>query len=187
MNFVTGNENKFKEASAILKIELPDVEIRQIKLDLPELQGEPEEIVTAKLKIALEKTKGPLVVDDVSLCFNALHGLPGPYIKSFLTKLGREGLFSMIKNCEDHSAYAQCIFGLMKKKREEPKLFFGKTPGLIVAPRGDNNFGWDPIFLPHGYDKTYAELDKEVKNSISHRFKALHEMAQWIKNNPEYL
>ena len=54
----------------------------------------------------------------------------------------------------------------------EPILFIGKTEGLIVKARGDNNFGWDPIFQPDGYDKTYAELDKDIKNKISHRFKA---------------
>lgn len=52
----------------------------------------------------------------------------------------------------------------------EPKIFVGQTPGQIIQPRGQTTFGWDPVFLPDGYDQTYAELDKAVKNKISHRY-----------------
>ena len=52
----------------------------------------------------------------------------------------------------------------------EPIVFVGRTPGQIVEPRGKTTFGWDPVFLPDGYDQTYAELDKSVKNTISHRY-----------------
>jgi inosine triphosphate pyrophosphatase len=185
--FVTGNAKKFSEASAILKSQLPEFEIRQLSIELPELQGEPEEITANKLKYALQQSKGPVVVEDTSLCFNAYHGLPGPYIKHFLGKMGCPGLSKMVQNFEDHSGYAQCIFGLGKKKGEEPKIFVGRTCGTIVEPRGDNKFGWDPVFQPDGFDKTYAELDVEVKNQISHRYKALKEMCDWIKANPDYL
>jgi inosine triphosphate pyrophosphatase len=187
LNFVSGNLKKYEEVCAILKPELPDVEIKQITIDIPELQGEPEEIVRNKLRLALDKAKGPLIVEDTSLCFNALHGLPGPYIKSFLTKLGPSGLYKMVKPYDDQTAYAQCIFGMAKGKRDEPKIFIGKTDGEIVDPRGPNNFGWDPTFQPKGFDKTYAEMDSEVKNSISHRYKALRELLDWLKNHPDYI
>lgn len=186
LNFVTGNANKFREASQIIKAELPELEIVQVDIDLPELQGDPDEIVRAKLNLALQKTKGPLVVEDTSLCFNALCGLPGAYIKAFLTKLGREGLYKMVEKYDDHTAYAQCIFGLSRNVEDEAKIFVGKTDGEIVAPRGGSNFGWDPVFLPKGFDKTYSELDSDVKNSISHRYKALKELITWIKENPNY-
>lgn len=52
----------------------------------------------------------------------------------------------------------------------EPKIFVGRTPGQIIQPRGQTTFGWDPVFLPDGYDQTYAELDKKIKNTISHRY-----------------
>lgn len=51
----------------------------------------------------------------------------------------------------------------------EPKIFVGRTPGRVVQPKGETTFGWDPVFLPDGFDQTYAELDKKVKNTISHR------------------
>ena len=187
LKFVSGNAKKFEEIKAILKMYLPQVEVVQIKIDLPELQGEPEDIVKEKLKIALEKTSGPLIVEDTSLCFSALNGLPGPYIKSFLTKLGTAGLYKMISSYEDHSGYAMCIMGMAKSTGEEANIFIGRTYGNIVDPRGPNNFGWDPVFQPDGFDKTYAEMDSHTKNHISHRYKALNGLISFIASNPEYL
>ncbi|KAF3616304.1 Inosine triphosphate pyrophosphatase [Capsicum chinense] len=74
---------------------------------------------------------------------------------------------------EDKTAYAMCIFSLALGPNTEPMTFVGKTLGRIVPARGPNDFGWDPIFEPHGYDQTYAEMPKEEKNKISHRGKAL--------------
>lgn len=63
------------------------------------------------------------------------------------------------------------------------KLFKGVTKGEIVSPpRGPRDFGWDPIFQPDGYDKTYAELPKETKNEISHRYRALNELRNYFLN-----
>lgn len=186
--FVSGNKKKFEEIEAIMKPELPYIDIKQVNIDLPELQGEPEEIVKAKLNVALESHKGPLIIEDTSLCFNSLKGLPGPYIKSFLTKLGTNGLYNMIKNNEDQTGYAQCILGLGKSKEDNNKqLFIGQTHGKIVSPRGPNNFGWDPVFEPNGHNETYAEMNKDLKNSLSHRYKAVYQLIEFIKNNPDYL
>lgn len=70
---------------------------------------------------------------------------------------------------DDKSAYAQCIFAYTPDADTEPVIFDGRTPGRIVPAQGDNNFGWDPIFMPDGFSETYAELDKDIKNTISHR------------------
>lgn len=67
-----------------------------VKLDLPELQGEPEEISKEKCRLAAKEVGGAVMVEDTSLCFNALGGLPGPYIKWFLEKLGHDGLNRML-------------------------------------------------------------------------------------------
>lgn len=116
---------------------------------------------------------GPVLVEDTCLCFNSLKGLPGPYIKWFLQKIGHEGLNNLLLAYEDKSAYALCVFSLALGPNEEPLTFLGETPGKIVLPRGPNDFGWDPIFQPDGYDLTYAEMPKEEKNKISHRSRAL--------------
>ncbi|GMP77728.1 hypothetical protein CsSME_00033902 [Camellia sinensis var. sinensis] len=170
VTFVTGNAKKLEEVRAILGDSIP---FRSIKLDLPELQGEPEDISKEKARLAAKRVNGPVLVEDTCLCFNALKGLPGPYIKWFLEKIGHEGLNNLLMAYEDKSAYALCVFSLALGPEIEPITFMGKTPGKIVPPRGPNDFGWDPIFQPDGYDQTYAELPKEEKNKISHRSRAL--------------
>ena len=190
INFVSGNKNKLKELSDIFNENFKDIEIKQLDIDLPELQGLPEDIVKGKLKLALEKAKklkGPILVEDTSLCFNGYGGLPGPYIKYFLKNIKPEGLYKMACVFDDHTAYAQSIYGLQKNKKEEPHLFIGRTPGEIVSPRGPNNFGWDPCFQPKDYKQTYAEMGEEEKNKISHRGRSTNAMINWIKENPEIL
>ena len=190
INFVSGNKNKLKELSDIFKENFKDIEIKQLDIDLPELQGLPEDIVKGKLKLALEKAKnlkGPILVEDTSLCFNGYGGLPGPYIKYFLKNIKPEGLYKMACVFDDHTAYAQSIYGLQKNKKEEPHLFIGKTPGEIVSPRGPNSFGWDPCFQPKDYKQTYAEMGEEEKNKISHRGRSTNAMINWIKEHPEIL
>ena len=173
LTFVTGNPGKLREAMAIFGEDLP-WKLISSKLDLPEFQGEPDEISIEKCKIARERVKGPVLIEDTCLCFNALKGLPGPYIKWFLDKLGHDGLNKLLAGFEDKSAYALCTFAFHSGKKEDDiVLFRGRTDGTIVPPRGDTKFGWDPIFQPVGYSKTFAELDGESKNAISHRSKAL--------------
>ena len=90
ISFITGNPNKLREFGQIIGDVSPFV-FDSKSIDLPEYQGEPEEIAVAKCKTALEIAKSPVLIEDTSLCFNALHGLPGPYIKWFLDKLKPEG------------------------------------------------------------------------------------------------
>ena len=133
------------------------------------------------------KAKGnPILVEDTSLCFNSYGGLPGAYIKYFLNNIKPQGLYKMICAFDDHSAYAQSIFGLQKNKKGGPILFIGKTEGEIVEPRGSFDFGWDPCFLPKGFNKTYGEMSKDEKNEISHRGKSVNAMIKFFKENPDF-
>eukprot|EP01121_Diplochlamys_sp_Union-15-3_P002782 TRINITY_DN1258_c0_g1_i2.p1 TRINITY_DN1258_c0_g1~~TRINITY_DN1258_c0_g1_i2.p1 ORF type:complete len:232 (+),score=59.20 TRINITY_DN1258_c0_g1_i2:77-697(+) len=182
--FVTGNQNKLKEMKAILGDEIP---LTSLDIDLPELQGEPETISKEKCRIAVNQVNGPVFVEDTSLCFNALGGLPGPYIKWFLDKLGHDGLNKLISGWTDKTAYVLCAISFSPGPGTEPKTFFGRVEGSIVPPRGPKDFGWDPIFLPDGYDKTYAELDKDIKNNMSHRKKAAEQLKEFLLQNKHLL
>ena len=84
-------------------------------------------------------------------------------------------------NYSDKSAEAKCIFAYIENKDSQIHLFTGITKGNIVSPSGQLNFGWDPIFLPKGYSETYAEMDNETKNSISHRCKALQLLKEFLR------
>lgn len=178
ITFVTGNEKKLEEFVTILGKNFPR-EVKNMKVDLPEYQGEIDEICVSKCRTAADIIKGPVIIEDTCLCFKAMKGLPGPYIKWFLDKLGPEGLYQMLHGWEDKTAEALCTFAYCAGEPEDPVLLFqGRTDGTIVSPRGPRDFGWDACFQPLGSDKTYAELPKEVKNQISHRSKALKKLKE---------
>lgn len=181
--FVTGNAKKLEEVVAILGDSFPFRVVSQ-KIDLPEYQGEPDDISRLKCQAAAELIKAPVIVEDTCLCFNALGGLPGPYIKWFLEKIGPEGLYKMLVGFEDKNAEAVCTFAYSSGNPEdEVLLFHGRTLRTIVEPRGERTFGWDPCFQPKGYTQTYGELDSSVKNTISHRFKALDALREYFVND----
>ncbi|KAJ5540631.1 Inosine triphosphate pyrophosphatase [Penicillium pulvis] len=175
LNFITGNKNKLSEVRAILG---NVIEVDSQAVDVPEIQGTIEEIAKEKARRASEAINGPALTEDTALEFHALKGLPGPYIKSFLESVGNEGLNKMLDGFEDRTAEAVCTFAFCRAPGTEPLIFQGRTRGTIVRPRGPTNFGWDPIFEYEG--KTYAEMDKEAKNVISHRYKALMKLQQWL-------
>ena len=101
--------------------------------------------------------------------------------KDFLGSVGRAGLWKMIQNFDDKTAYAQCIFAFCEGPDAEPIVFTGRCTGQIVEPRGENMFGWDPIFQPDGHDQTFAEMPLAVKNPISHRGHALELVKKFLE------
>ncbi|RDW61920.1 non-canonical purine NTP pyrophosphatase [Aspergillus mulundensis] len=173
LNFITSNKNKLAEVRAILG---NVVDIQSQAVDVPEIQGTIEEIAKAKCRHAACAVRGPVLTEDTALEFHAFEGLPGP--KSFLEALGHEGLNKMLDSFESRGAEAVCTFAFSSGPGSEPILFQGRTEGAIVRPRGPTNFGWDPIFEHEG--KTFAEMTKEEKNKISHRYKALVKLQQWL-------
>lgn len=175
VNFITGNKNKLAEVQAILS---STIDVQSQKLDLIEVQGTLEEVTLDKCRRAAEQIQSPVLVEDTCLCFNALKGLPGPYIKWFMESIGHDGLNNMLAAYEDKSARAVCTFGYSAGPGSEPILFQGVTDGKIVPARGPANFGWDAVFEYEG--ETYAEMEKAAKNKISHRFKALEKLQAWF-------
>lgn len=190
ITFVTGNQNKLKEVVAILGGEesaegskVGNFTITNQSLDLEEVQGTIDEVTIHKAQSAAKLIGGPVLVEDTCLAFKAFNDLPGPYIKWFLAGVGLQGLVDMLYKFEDKGAKAVCTFGYCEGPGKEVKLFQGITHGLIVVSRGHQNFGWDSIFEPEGFNQTYAEMDKEVKNTISHRFRALDKVKAYLLSN----
>lgn len=181
LTFVTGNAHKLEEVKSILGMNFP-LELINLKLDLPELQGEINHVSIQKCQEAAHRLKKPVLIEDTSLCFNAWNGLPGPYVKCFLEKIQPEGLTKLLTGWEDKSAEAVCTFAYCSGecKDSDVVLFQGRAKGSIVDRRGSNDFGWGYIFQPDGFQQIYGELPKHVKNSISHRYKALIELKKYF-------
>lgn len=175
--FATTNKEKIKEAQEILGIH-----IEGIGLDIAETQSlEPKKVAVNKALAYFQKLQQPLFVEDVSLTFNSLNGLPGPYIDGFFTALGNEGLIKILSPFKDKSATAQTTLTYVDQD-QEPISFVGQVEGTISQqPLGENGFGWDPIFIPNGHIKTFAQMTKEEKNSFSMRRLALIQMQKYLK------
>jgi len=186
--FVTGNANKLREVKAILQKGASGssaaIEVQSKEVDLPEIQGSTQEVAYAKVKQAAEILQGPCITEDTALCFKALGGLPGPFIKYFLKELGHEGLNTMLQGFPTAEATALCTFGYCAGPGAEPILFEGATEGKIVPARGPSNFGWDPVFEVAGHGETYAEMPDEKKNTLSHRYKALEKLREYLQSQP---
>lgn len=162
--FVTGNEGKYSEAKEIIP------ELEKVDIDLDEIQGiDPKGIIEHKLKQAQkENLDGAIVVEDNSVYLDGLNGLPGPLIKWFMKTVNNDGLVKLSKLMGDGSSEAKVVIGF-SRGNDEPMFFEGTIKGKIVEPRGQNGFGWDAIFQPEGFDKTFGEMTAEEKNSISMR------------------
>ena len=172
--FITGNQNKFRE----VKLVLPNVE--QLDISLPEIQEiDAKEIIRKKLLEALNYAKGEFIVEDTSLYLDCLKGLPGPLIKWFLKTIGNNGLVEIAEKLGDNRAEATTLVGYARNHKEV-YFFEGAIKGRIVRPKGEFNFGWDPIFLPDGCEKTFAEMSQEEKNEISMRRNALNKLSEFL-------
>ncbi|XP_030882836.1 inosine triphosphate pyrophosphatase isoform X2 [Leptonychotes weddellii] len=164
-----------KEVIQILGDKFPCTLVAQ-KIDLPEYQGEPDEISIQKCREAARQVRGPVLVEDTCLCFNALGGLPGPYIKWFLDKLKPEGLYQLLAGFEDKSAYALCTFALSTGDPSEPvRLFRGRTLSLATS---DPSSRWNPA---HGVCLLVAGLFLGIMSSQDHLCDSVHRIV-WARS-----
>src|SRR3989344_4436565 len=177
ITFITSNPSKAEQLGRHL--EFP---VEHKKLDLAEIQSlDLREIIVHKAKEAYKQVRTPLLVEDTSLIFHALGKLPGPLIKWFLTELDNEGLCKILNGYKDRSALAECIFGLYDG--ETLQMFEGSAPGSIaLSPRGERDFGWDPVFIPDGNGKTWGEMDSEEQKETSMRRIALKKLEVYLKS-----
>ncbi|HVV15070.1 MAG TPA: non-canonical purine NTP pyrophosphatase [Candidatus Paceibacterota bacterium] len=176
LTFITGNAGKAKYLSE--HFHMP---VDHIKLDLKEIQSlSLREVVEDKARRAYDIVKAPVLVEDVSLVFAGLKQLPGPLIKWFLETLGNEGLCRLADSLNDRSALAEVEFAICDETGVH--TFGGSIEGTIAeSPKGEMGFGWDPIFIPKGYDKTWAEMSDEEKHQTSMRKIALEKVSEFLK------
>lgn len=175
--FVTGNAGKFKMVQTLL----PDVQ--QLDIELPEIQSlDAEEVLKRKLEAALQYAPGEYIVEDTSVYFGALNWeLPGPFIKWFFKALDYAGMANLAAKLGNAEARAVARFGYARSATEV-HYFDAEMIGTIVSPRGENGFGWDPIFQPTGSTKTLGEMTFEEKNAVSMRITALKKLKDFLES-----
>lgn len=169
--FATKNENKLREVNEILGRNL-----EQISVELFEPQGvDVEAVVREKAEDAFHKTGKFVLVEDTSLEFVAWNGLPGALIKWFLDAIGNNGILKMLAGETNRKAVAKTAVGFFDGT--QARIFVGEISGIVPETvRGTGGFGWDPIFVPNGHEKSFAEMTSTEKNTISMRKLALERM-----------
>jgi non-canonical purine NTP pyrophosphatase (RdgB/HAM1 family) len=177
--FITGNQNKADYLAKLL-----GMPIDHQKIELDEIQSKDiAEVVTHKVKQAYEIAGKPVLVEDVSLEFTALDGLPGPFVKFFVdSQDGLEMMCRMLDGFSDRHARAECMYGYYDGERLE--LFRGELDGAVADhPRGDGGFGWDKVFCPDGYGgRTRAELNEEEYLKLYEVIKPIGKVRQFLQN-----
>ncbi len=167
---VTGNPHKLVELQAIFPAHL---NLTSKKVELVEIQSlSLHEIVRHKMHQAYAAIGGPVIVEDVSAELEKLNGMPGPFVKFFEDRLGRGALYTL---AGEGRIKVVCAMGYFDGETEY--IADGVLDGRVVAPREGEGFGFDFVVVPDGYDQTLSELGLEVKNTISHRFKAASALA----------
>ena len=171
LTFITSNPTKAEQLGLHL-----GVNVDHHAVDLAEIQSlNLAEVIEHKAREAFEFVGRPVLVEDTALVFNALGNLPGPLIKWFFQEIGTEGLCRLLDSYDDRSAKAMVLFGYYDG--DELKTYLGEMDGAIAdTPRGDSGFPSDTIFIPKGYDKTWAEMTAEEQSATSIRRMALKKL-----------
>ncbi len=176
--FATSNRHKLEELNAALR----GCGARAEPVEAPklELQGESlEEIAAAAASLAYSILHRPVAVEDAGLFVEALNGFPGPYSSYVFRTIGYWGLLKLMDGVEERSAFFKSVVAYAGPWGV--KLFTGIVRGFIAyEPRGSKGFGFDPVFIPEGSDKTFAEMEVEEKNRFSHRAKAARALCEWL-------
>ncbi len=184
--FATGNKYKVKEISALLGNSIKLISLQDLKIpdDIPENFDTLEENAMAKARYIHNLTGRDVFADDTGLEIKALGGKPGVYSARFAGEEKNfdrniEKVLELMKDVNDREAMFRTIIALIKDNREF--LFEGNVKGTILKERrGNEGFGYDPIFLPDGYNQTFAEMNLEDKNRISHRALAFMKLKEFL-------
>jgi len=185
--FATNNEHKLQEIRSILGdsinlLSLKDIDCHE---DIPETGSTLEANASQKARYIFEKYKINCFADDTGLEIPALNGEPGVYSARYAgdEKSSEKNMLKVLNNLTgitDRSAHFRTVISLIIDGEE--RLFEGIITGKIIeSPKGNQGFGYDPIFVPDNYDMTFAELGNNVKNKISHRAKAVKKLADHLK------
>ncbi len=175
--FATSNEHKFNEVRGVLSASR--IKIEHLMFKHNEIRSDSlEEIAFEAVNAAYVKLKKPVFVEDTGLFISALNGFPGTFSAWVINKIGSKGILKLMRSEQNRAASFKTCIAFSDGK--DIKTFFGECSGAIAnKQRGKSGFGFDPIFIPADYKKTFAE-DTKTKNKLSHRHQAVLKLADFL-------
>jgi XTP/dITP diphosphohydrolase len=187
--FATNNENKVKEIRAVLGDSFSIITLQEagIDIDIPEPHDTLEANATEKSVTINNITGKDCFSEDTGLEIPALHGAPGVLSARYAgeQKSADDNITKVLQELEgsaNRKAQFRTVISLILEGKEYQ--FEGICSGTILTERkGGKGFGYDPIFVPDGAAKAFAEMDMTEKNQYSHRAKAFHKLVNFLKNN----
>lgn len=185
--FATHNKNKIKEVRSLIPHSINLLSLDDINLltEIEETSATIEGNALLKAKTIYEQTNTNCFADDSGLLVDALNGAPGVYSARYAGEQkndedNMQKLLHDLNNKDSRKAHFKTVMALIIDGKDY--LFEGIIHGKIITEKlGSNGFGYDPIFVPDGYSETFAQLNSETKNSISHRGIALKKLINFIK------
>ncbi|MFQ5801211.1 MAG: XTP/dITP diphosphatase [Candidatus Hydrothermarchaeales archaeon] len=175
ISFITTNPNKFNEMKELFNTH--GLELGWINRKLPEIQASTlEDVVKHALSTAGMKN---VFIEDAGFFIGALGGFPGVYSRYVYDTIGNAGILRLLEGEKNREARFVAVIGY-RGEGEDIKLFKGETKGNVsLLPRGEKGFGYDPIFVPEGFEKTFGE-DKVLKSQVSHRKRAAEKLIHYL-------
>ena len=187
--FATNNQHKLKELQQILsmKFELLSLDDMKCFEEIPETSSTIEGNSMQKAEYVYNKFKMDCFADDTGLEIEALDGRPGVNSARYAgdernMDKNIKKVFSELENANNRNARFKTVISLFLngKKHQFEGIVNGK---IIKDKKGQSGFGYDPVFVPNGYDITFAEMDAELKNKISHRGIAVQKLLKFLTKN----
>lgn len=178
--FITGNIGKLAEIQE--RVKTLDIKVIQKDLGYPEIQVETlEDVAEYGVKHIQKQFNEPFILEDAGLFIDDLDGFPGVYSKYVFYTIGLKGILKLMENTTKRSALFRSVYAYAEPN-SKPILFVGECKGTItIKERGTGGFGYDPLFIPDGESKTFAEMSREEKNRYSHRGKAVDKLFDFLK------
>lgn len=188
--FATHNANKVKEVNAALPATIKVISLDEINFtdDIAETETTLEGNALLKAKTIYDKTGQSCFADDSGLLVDALNGAPGVYSARYAgeqknDEANTQKLLQELKGQSNRKAHFKSVIALVHQ--DKTYLFEGVMNGQIATEKhGTNGFGYDPVFIPDGYNKTFAEMSLEEKNKISHRAIAVKKLLTFLTDLP---
>ncbi|WP_036155004.1 non-canonical purine NTP diphosphatase [Maribacter forsetii] len=186
--FATHNPNKLKEVQQMVtdQIELINLNTIGCTTDIPETANTLEGNAKIKADFVTDQFQLSCFADDTGLLVDALNGEPGVYSARYAglkndSNANMDKLLDNLKEKQNRSAHFKTVIALNLNGKTH--IFEGKIEGVITEnKRGENGFGYDPIFKPNGYEETFAELPLSIKNEISHRAIAFKKLIAFLNS-----